>query len=310
LRALASLGVNPETSAEALDRIASMACRLLDTPVVLVNLVGSDKQRFVGCGDGDNAFGGVREMPLTQGFCPFALGAEKAFAFTDAHADPELAADPAVERLGVRAYAGVPLRAIDGEPVGTLCAIDLEPHEWSEDDLDLMTDLAASAMAELQLLAATRRAVREHDRLRTLTELSSALVPASCAGDVLDEVAPAIRRIRPSSVWLLVRDESGEALEPAAAAGTDVIANELRVPLDTVAGGEPDFLPTRAAVRERLGPVPGAESMALLPLGAGDDCLGLLGVSFADERKLSPDDRDYLAAIAGLSGLALTRTSR
>jgi GAF domain-containing protein len=135
-------------------------------------------------------------------------------------------------------------------------------------------------------------------------------VPASCAGDVLDEVAPAIRRMRPSSVWLLVRDESGEALEPAAAAGNDVIASELRVPLDTVASGEPDFLPTRAAVRDRLGPVPDAESMALLPLGAGDDCLGLLGVSFADERKLSPDDRDYLAAIAGLSGLALTRTSR
>jgi GAF domain-containing protein len=130
--------VNPESSAQALDRIAAMACRLLDAPVVLVNLVGSD---------------------------------------------PGLAADPVVEQLDVRAYGGVPLRAVDGEPVGTLCAIDLKPHEWSEDDIALLSDLAASAMAELQLLAATRRVARQQSRVRTLSELSTALVPASSAED-------------------------------------------------------------------------------------------------------------------------------
>lgn len=33
-------------------------------------------------------------------------------------------------------------------------------------------------------------------------------------------------------------------------------------------------------------------SVAVLPLGAGDDCLGVLGVSFADERALAAEDRD------------------
>jgi GAF domain-containing protein len=311
LRSLASLGVNPESSAEALDRIAATACRLLDAPVVLVNLVGADKQRFVGCAGSDPSFSTVREMPLTHGFCPFALGADYAFAFADARSDPKLAADPVVEQLGVRAYAGVPLRAADGEPVGTLCAIDVEPHQWTEADLELLTDLAASAAAELQLLAATRRAERQHGRVRTLTALSSALVPASSPREVLDEVAPVIGRLEPSAVWLWLRDESGDELRTAAGAG--FAGADARVPLELVGGGEPGFLPTRDDVRECfapvLEPVPEAGSVALLPLGAGEACLGVLGVSFADERALSAEDRDYLAAIAGLSGLALTRAS-
>ena len=150
LRALAELEANAESSAEALDRIARMACRVLDVPVVLVNLVGADRQRFVGCG-GPEPWASMREMPITAGFCPFALGADEAYALEDARVDPGPAANPAVEQFGVVAYAGVPLRAADGEPVGTLCAIDFEPRTWSEDDLGVLADLAAGATAELQL---------------------------------------------------------------------------------------------------------------------------------------------------------------
>jgi len=320
LRALAAVGINAESSAQALDRIAGMACRLLDAPVVLVNLVGSDRQHFVGCGGGDPSWTTAREMPLTHGFCPFALGAEDAYSFADARVDSVLAANPVVEQLGVVAYAGVPLRVADGEPIGTLCAIDQEPHEWSEDDLAILADLAASAAAELQLLAATRHVARHQSRVRTLAALSSALVRASSAEDVIDEVAPVIDRMHASAVWLLAADDSGRALRTAASASadSDVIAE---VPLDTqlpladiVSTGRPDFLPTRSDVRDRLAPMleaaPDVGSVALLPLGAGEQCLGVLGVSFADERALSDDDREYLAAIAGLSSLALARAGR
>ena len=106
------------------------------------------------------------ELPRAQDgharLLPFALGADRAFAFADARAEPALAANPVVEQLGVIAYAGVPLRVADGEPIGTL-AVDHAPHAWSDDDLDYLSDLAASAVAELQLLAAGRRAARGTD---------------------------------------------------------------------------------------------------------------------------------------------------
>lgn len=323
LRALAALDANAESSAQALDRIAGMACRVLEAPVVLVNLVGADRQRFVGCGGPDQSWASVREVPLTHGFCPFALGAEEAFAFADARANPTLVANPVVEQLGVVAYAGVPLRAADGEPVGTLCAIDHEPHEWSQDDLATLADLAASAVAELRLLAATRQAARHQTRVRTLAALSSALGPALTARDVVDELMPVLDRMDASAACLFVLDESGQALRTTAAAGADpeVTARDARMPLDeqpslsqVMGTGDPDFLPTRRDVRDRFAPmlevVPNLGSIALLPLAVGEQRLGVLGVCFADERVLSTEDREYLAALAGVSSLALARDGR
>ena len=37
----------------------------------------------------------MREMPLTAGFCPFALGVDDAYALEDARTDPALAVNPA-----------------------------------------------------------------------------------------------------------------------------------------------------------------------------------------------------------------------
>ena len=322
LRALADLGTNAESSAEALDRIASVACRVLDVPVALVNLVGADRQRFVGCG-GPEPWASMGGMPLTAGFCPFALSVEQAYVLEDARVDPVLAVNPAVERFGVVAYAGVPLRAADGEPIGTLCAIDFEPRSWSQDDVALLTDLAAGVMAELQLLAATRQLARDQVRLRTLTALSSALAPAQDAGDAVDEVSRIVERFDANAVWLSMVDESGETLCTAAASGAESAeaAQQSDVPLaahlppaEVVRTGEPDFLTTRADVRDRfaelLDAMPDIGSVAVLPLAAGDTRLGVLGVSFADERALSAADREYLAALGGITALALAHPTR
>jgi GAF domain-containing protein len=303
LRALAALEPNAETSARALDRIAATACRLLDAPVVLVNLIDAERQRFVGCGGTDEAGWTVRDMPLTHGFCPFTLAAESAFSFADARTEPALAANPVVEQLGVVAYAGVPLRTADGEPIGTLCALDARPHEWSQDDLTLLGDLGASALAELQLLATTWRSAR---RVRELAHLSAALVGAGSADEVVDRLAPVMDCVDASAVWLLVRDESGQT---AAAAGADRDA-VARLPLAELS--DADHLATRSDVRARIGPVldasPDIGSVSLLPLTAGDDSRGVLGVCFPDERDLGAEDRGYLTAVAGISSLALART--
>lgn len=319
LRALAELGANAESSAEALDRIGRVACRVLDVPVALVNLVGADRQRFVGCG-GSEPWASMREMPLTAGFCPFALGVDDAYALEDARVDPTLAANPAVEQLGVVAYAGVPLRAADGEPIGTLCALDYEPRTWSQGDLALLTDLAAGVIAELQLLTATRLVARHHTRLRALTALSSALAPAQSVRDVLDEVSRTVARFDAHAVWLSMVDESGQALRTAAAGGTESgeVARQPDVPLaaqlppaQVVRTGEPDFLTTRADVRDRfaelLEAMPDIGSVAVLPLTAGEERLGVLGVCFTEERALSIADREYLAALGGISALTLAR---
>ena len=264
LQALAALDANAESAAEALDRIAGIACRVLGVPVALVNLVGAETQRFVGCG-GPEPWASMAEMPIAEGFCPFALAADEAFALADARLDPAMAANPAVEQLGVVAYAGVPLRAAGGEPIGTLCALDYAPRTWSQDDVALLADLAAGVIAELQLLTATRLVARNRSRLRRLTELSSALAPAVSAEDVSHEVIRALDRFDPNAIWLLMLDESGETLHTAATAGTgsEDASRDAAVPLaaplapaQVVRTGRPDFLSTRADVRDRFAEIP------------------------------------------------------
>ena len=119
------------------------------------------------------------------------------------------------------AYAGVPLRAVDGEPIGTLCALDYEPRKWSKDDLAILTDLAAEVIAELQLLTATRLAARDRARLRALSALSSALAPAQDAGDVVDAVSRTVQGFTASAVWVSMVDEAGKTLRLAAASGAE-----------------------------------------------------------------------------------------
>ena len=79
-------------------------------------------------------------------------------------------------------------------------------------------------------------------------------------------------------------------------------------PAEVVRTGRPDFLATRAGVRERFaGILRDVGSVAVLPLTAGEQQLGVLGLCFADERAFSADDRAYLAALGAVTGLALSR---
>ena len=90
----------------------------------------------------------------------------------DTMADPVFREVPTVQSLGVRAYAGIPLRTDEGHAIGSFCAIDFSPRQWSPLDVEILTELAASAMREIKLRAAVieaetqTRAAQEATRSR------------------------------------------------------------------------------------------------------------------------------------------------
>ena len=53
------------------------------------------------------------------------------------------------------AYAGIPLITSDGETVGTLCAIDIGPRDWTDDQLARLALLADVAMDQLSCSTTT-----------------------------------------------------------------------------------------------------------------------------------------------------------
>lgn len=133
----------------AFDRLTRMAATLLECPVSLLTIVDAERQWFKSAHGLPDAEG--RETPLAYSMCQYAVIAGATVVVPDAAADPELSEHLAVTELGMRAYAGSPIWSPDRHPVGALCVSDFVPHRWTDQQLELLDDLAQIATRELAL---------------------------------------------------------------------------------------------------------------------------------------------------------------
>lgn len=180
LAALAETGLLDSPPEAAFDRLTRLAGRILGTPVALVSLITDDRQ-FLKSSAGlpEEA---AREMPLSHSFCQMVVRSARPLIVADALADPNLRDHGAVRDLNVRAYAGVPLTTSDGQILGSFCAVDTEPREWTEDDLATLRTLADSVQTEIELRGAARRAEQEARRAEQGRRETVALLEATAEG--------------------------------------------------------------------------------------------------------------------------------
>ena len=160
LRALAETGLLGGEPDEAFDRLTRVTTALLEVPVSLVSFVEPERQFFVSCIGLPEPWQSSRETPLSHSFCQHCVVAAAPFVVDDARLHPLVRENRAVEELGVVAYAGVPIKSSDGVVLGTLCAIDSKPRAWTEEDVSLLSDLAAAAMSELERRTLIRELAR------------------------------------------------------------------------------------------------------------------------------------------------------
>ena len=147
LHALKILDTEPEAR---FDRITRLAQRLFDTQMSAVTLIDSDRQWFKSTVGLDAVEGG-----LGDSFCAHAiLDSPDAMVVGDARDDPRFADNPMV--LGdpnLRFYAGQPIAAPGGEPLGTLCVFDDRSRDVTTFDTEGLAELAAMVEAEIASLS-------------------------------------------------------------------------------------------------------------------------------------------------------------
>ncbi len=149
---------------ERFDRITRLASAVLGVPVTLVSLVDDHRQFFKSQHGLPEPFASQRETPLTHSFCQHVVSQAAPFIVTDAREHPLLRDSRAISEMGVVAYAGIPIQSSDGQVLGSFCAIDTQPHEWTESELDTLRQLGELLRTELQLrdaLSDADRAARE-----------------------------------------------------------------------------------------------------------------------------------------------------
>jgi signal transduction histidine kinase len=140
------------------DRHTRLATRTIHAPVSLVSLVGADRQFFkseVGLAE---PWASARETPLSHSFCQYVVASRSPLVIDDARTHPVLHTNLAIRDLGVIAYAGMPLITKGGQVLGSFCVIDTKPRDWTSAEVEIIRDLAACVMTEIELRAAVREA--------------------------------------------------------------------------------------------------------------------------------------------------------
>ncbi len=187
LRVLESTGLLDTQPEPGFDRLSRLAARLLKVPVALISLVDDERQFFKSAVGLQGPWAARRETPLSHSFCQYVARDRAPVLVEDAREHPVLRDSLALRDLDVVAYAGVPLM-VEGQAIGAFCVTDSQPRRWSPEDVQLLGDLAASVVSEIELRLAIKRA-------REARALSEAIV---------DSMGDACMAIDPQRNFLIV----------------------------------------------------------------------------------------------------------
>ncbi len=311
------------------DRYARMLSRTLDTPIALVSLVEEGRQVFPGACGLPPDVAAARETPLSHSFCQYVVADQAPLVISDAREDDRLRTNLAIPDLGVIAYAGWPITDHTGEIIGSLCAIDTEPRDWSAYDLEMLEDLAAACSTELSERGLRITEQELAHRSRVLLALSEGLSITRTMADV----AQAVERIAVdqlgclhAGIWLrgdgdaVGRDWAPEVLTfvaPPTVTWESALRNAV-LPFDesnplggAAVHGQAEYYGDKATqnvryphldIVKQIG-----EARSFQPLITRGEVLGTLALIWADPHPLTAQDRVTIEALASYSAQAVQR---
>lgn len=171
LDAVLQTGLLDTPAEETFDRLTRLAAKLVKVPATFISLVDEQRDFYKSCFGLSGPLSATRELE-GRTFCHFALVSSSPLLIPDTMADPVFREVPTVQSLGVRAYAGIPLITDSGQAIGSFCAIDFVPRAWTPLEVEVLSELAGSALREIKLRTALSdaetqtRAAQEATRAR------------------------------------------------------------------------------------------------------------------------------------------------
>ncbi|MFB9840947.1 GAF domain-containing protein [Mucilaginibacter ginsenosidivorans] len=122
--------------------LVQMASDVCDTPIALLTLLDHDTQ-WLKVRKGTD----IASMPREISFCDHTIRDDSVMIVPDATADERFTNNPIVASdPHIRFYAGASLITNDGHRIGSLCVIDLEPHQLTRQQELLLKMLSKQAV--------------------------------------------------------------------------------------------------------------------------------------------------------------------
>lgn len=142
------------TEEPAFDSICKLAKTMFNMPITHISFLDATHEAV-------KASVGLPPMPLVsrgESLCALSVLDTEITVIDDALYHPLLMNNPAVHgEFGLRFYAGAPLITPDHYVIGTLCLVDRVPRSLSTHERQLLKELAAVVMEQVELRIANRR---------------------------------------------------------------------------------------------------------------------------------------------------------
>lgn len=166
LAAVRSTGLLDTAGEEAFDQLTRLAARLLDAPFAFVTIVDDTRSFWKSCFGITSTDIADRQNPVEESFCQYVVSSGAALVVGNTVDHDLTSTNPSNDSMGVRAWAGYPIRDREGNVLGTVCAVDTVERTWSDEDREVLRLLADAASTEIQLRTEVERTEAEAARLR------------------------------------------------------------------------------------------------------------------------------------------------
>jgi predicted PurR-regulated permease PerM/methylmalonyl-CoA mutase cobalamin-binding subunit len=149
LAALAELQLLDTEAEPAFDRIISKLARVFEMPIALISLVDRHRLFFKSHTGLPEDLAESRQASRDVSVCGHVVSNNEVIVIEDLARDRRFASNPWIRQRGLRFYAGAPLRAPNGQPIGSLCLLDVKPREFTTGDRRHLQEYASEVMEEI-----------------------------------------------------------------------------------------------------------------------------------------------------------------
>jgi predicted PurR-regulated permease PerM/GAF domain-containing protein len=149
LATLASLDLPNKPDNPVLDRLTAKLTRIFEVPIALISLIDRDHQCFIGQTGLPEDLVKAGEIPRGVSVCGHVIVSDEPVIVHDLLRDRRFATNPMIKERGFRFYAGVALRASNGQPIGSFCILDTKPRPFSDREKRLLQEYGKEVMEEI-----------------------------------------------------------------------------------------------------------------------------------------------------------------
>jgi transcriptional regulator with GAF, ATPase, and Fis domain len=149
LAALAELQLLDTEAEPAFDHIVSKLARVFEMSIALISLVDRHRLFFKSHTGLPEDLAESRQAERDVSLCGYVVSKNEVTVIEDLARDRRFANNPWIRERGLRFYAGAPLRSANGQPIGSLCLLDVKPREFINRDRRHLQEYASEVMEEI-----------------------------------------------------------------------------------------------------------------------------------------------------------------